>query len=295
MPSEREQIVAAVREALRSGGSAQPSPRPPAAEVADLVAEIAELHSFVVRLAQGDLGASLAQRGAMAGALKSLQASLRHLTWQTKRVAEGDFSQRVDFMGEFSAAFNSMVEALSRAHDELAKRNKTLLRLNAKLEQLATTDVLTGTCNRRRFYELLRDDVRRAVRYQHPLSLLLADIDRFKRVNDTHGHAVGDQVLKGIAHHMGRSLRTPDRLARWGGEEFVVLAPETSAQSALALAKRVCLTIRRERFGVAGQITVSVGVAELRPGESGDALLARADAALYEAKESGRDRAVLAR
>lgn len=293
MPNDVDEVIAAVRETLRTGRpAAVPDPSP--AGLPELLDEIVQIHGFVMSLSQGDLSPTLTRRGTVAGALKTLQASLRHVTWQTQRVAAGDFSQRVDFMGEFSAAFNSMVSALARAHEDLSKRNDALLRLNLRLEEMATTDALTGALNRRRFYELLDDELERATRYGRPLGLLMLDVDHFKRVNDAFGHATGDEVLKGIAAVLRLSLRAPDRLARWGGEEFVVLAPDTGGGPALALAQRVCHAIRAEQFPVAGTATASIGVAERRPGESGDALLARADAALYEAKDGGRDRAVLA-
>ena len=116
------------------------------------------------------------------------------------------------------------------------------------------------------------------------------DIDHFKRVNDTFGHAVGDAVLKGLAGAAQDTLRASDRLTRWGGEEFVVLAPETRGDEALKLAERIRERVREEAFPTAGTVTISLGVAEHRADESGDDLLGRADAALYRAKESGRDR-----
>ncbi len=164
----------------------------------------------------------------MAGALKTLHASLRHLTWQTQRVAAGDFSQRVDFMGDFSEAFNSMVIALDEARTELARANEDLREAARRLKELAITDVLTGVFNRRKFNELALAELGRSDRYSQPLSLFILDIDHFKAVNDTYGHEAGDQVLTGIADLLCAGLRGTDSLARWGGEEFVVLSPSVS-------------------------------------------------------------------
>lgn len=181
-------------------------------------------------------------------------------------------------------------DALCAARDELARRNDALVRLNLRLEEMATTDALTGVLNRRRFYELLDDELQRAARYDERFSLIMLDIDHFKRVNDTFGHAVGDAVLKSLAGVVQVALRANDSLSRWGGEEFVVLAPETGREEALRLAERLRERVSDEAFPAAGTVTVSLGVAEHRHGESGDALLNRVDEALYRAKENGRDR-----
>jgi|GEM_PF-3020440 len=288
-PDPAAEVVGAVREVLRT---CRPTDLPADApeELADLLADLRGLCVFARSLADGDLDATLKSRGVMAGTLKDLQSHLRHLTWQAERVAEGDFSQHVDFMGDFATAFNSMTKALAKAHAELSQRNEALMRLNIRLEELATTDALTGAFNRRRFYELLNDELQRAARYGKAFSVIMFDIDHFKRVNDTFGHAVGDAVLKGLACIVRDSLRASDRLTRWGGEEFVVLAPETAGHEALTLAERIRERVRDEAFPTAGAVTISLGVAEHRPDESGDDLLGRADAALYRAKENGRDR-----
>jgi diguanylate cyclase (GGDEF)-like protein len=287
-PLSPQEAIVAVHETLRTGRAGVSAGEGASEELAALLGEFTELCAFARSLADGELDASLQQRGMMAGTLKSLQASLRHVTWQAERVAAGDFSQRVDFMGEFSVAFNSMVEALASAREELSRRNDDLLRLNEHLEKLATTDALTDTFNRRRFYELLEDELQRAARYGKVFSLIMLDIDHFKRVNDTYGHIVGDQVLKRLAGVVRESQRVVDRLTRWGGEEFVVLAPET--HDALALAERIRERVREEPFPTVGTVTISLGIAEHQKGESGDDVLIRADQALYRAKENGRDR-----
>jgi diguanylate cyclase (GGDEF)-like protein len=284
-------VVAATRETLRRGR------RPPLsdelatdADFTALLDDLVDLCRFARALSQGDLDEALSRKGAMAGAMKALQASLRHLTWQTGQVAAGDFSQRVDFMGEFSHAFNTMVVALETAHDELERRNEELRRLAAQLEQLASTDQLTGTTNRRKFDDTIAEELRRAERYAQPLSLLLFDIDHFKKVNDEHGHKVGDSVLVETTALVLQMLRSSDCLARWGGEEFVVLAPGIGPAGAATLAERIRAGVAAHVFPSAGRVTISTGVAESRPGDSPDGLLARADAAMYAAKAGGRNR-----
>ncbi len=268
-------------------------------ELARIVAELASLNRFVLAVSAGDLDQNLEMRGNVAGALKTLQASLRHLTWQTQRVAGGDFTQRVDFMGEFSDAFNSMVTALeqktgelARRNEELDQRNEQLLAQAFRLEELATHDSLTGAINRRKFNEMIDIEFERVRRYGRPLSFVILDIDHFKRVNDTLGHEAGDQVLVSLAQLLRDGIRTVDTLARWGGEEFVLLLPQVSLSGAADLAERLRLDVRARRLPA--DVTVSCGVAEHRPPETPDDLFARADAALYRAKDEGRDRVVVA-
>jgi diguanylate cyclase (GGDEF)-like protein len=227
--------------------------------------------------------------------LKNLDAALRHLTYQTQRVAAGDFTQRVDFMGEFSEAYNSMVVALDKARNELGERNELLQAQTAKLEELATTDALTGAFNRRKFNGLILAEIARVRRYEHPLSLLILDIDHFKRINDRHGHEAGDEVLVVLAGLIRAGIRATDSLARWGGEEFVVLSPEVTVDEAMGLAERLRAAAAAYEYSFAGRVTVSLGVAQHRVGETPDELFARADEALYAAKEGGRDRVEVAR
>ena len=262
-------------------------------ELAAILDDIAELYDFTLALAQGDFERSLQARGALAGALKSLDAALRHLTWQTQRVAAGDFTQRVDFMGEFSRAFNSMVVALDEARAELARRNDELQALALQLEELATHDALTGAFNRRKLDEVVQAEIARSQRYGQPVSLMILDADHFKRVNDAFGHEAGDRVLVALAETLREGIRTVDVLARWGGEEFIVLCPSIDLHEAAELAERLRTSVAARDLGAAGRLTVSLGVAQYRRGEKAGELFGRADAALYRAKEGGRDRVEL--
>lgn len=166
--------------------------------------------------------------------------------------------------------------------------------LEAELRRWAETDPLTGCANRRHFEARGRDEIARADRYGRRLSLVMLDIDRFKAINDTHGHAVGDRVIVTIAGVCAGVLReASDLLGRHGGEEFVILLPETGRDGALALAERLRGAVREARVPSAGgdiAVTVSIGVAEHGRGGSLHDLIRRADAALYAAKHAGRDR-----
>lgn len=178
--------------------------------------------------------------------------------------------------------------------DRVLERTRALEEANQRLERLATVDSLTETLNRRRFLELAAQEVGRARRHDRPLSALLFDLDHFKTVNDTYGHAAGDQTLRQAAAAARSALRNSDVLARYGGEEFVALLPETDLEGAVAVAERlrgaVAATVI-EADGVHISVTTSVGVAEWRGDEASlERALARADEALYVAKRAGRNK-----
>lgn len=158
----------------------------------------------------------------------------------------------------------------------------------------AMTDYLTGAMSRFRLDDLFEEVYREAVRYGRPLSLAMIDIDHFKTINDRFGHGVGDQVLKTVATLLREGVRDTDLVGRWGGEEFIVVMPETDMPRAQALAKRLREALATADVGAVGRVTASFGVAQLAQGEPRDALVQRADAALYEAKKRGRDRVEIA-
>ncbi|MCW5772433.1 MAG: GGDEF domain-containing protein, partial [Rhodospirillaceae bacterium] len=167
--------------------------------------------------------------------------------------------------------------------------------LQQQLELLASTDPLTGVVNRRRFFHTAEAELYRARRYDRPVVLGIVDIDHFKRINDTYGHAVGDDCLKSLAHGFANRLRRSDLFARFGGEEFVLLLPETQLGDGLRLCERLRQMVETLKLPVPGKtetigFTVSIGVADLQhEGDSLNQLLARADAALYKAKRDGRN------
>ena len=159
-----------------------------------------------------------------------------------------------------------------------------------QLEQLMLTDPLTGAGNRRMLMKRLEEEVLRAHRYQRPLTLAFFDVDHFKKINDTFGHAVGDLVLTGVVESLKSGLRDCDLLGRFGGEEFVVLLPETGIEKAAQVAERMRMDIEELKLSqIEGSITISAGLATLRSDENGDDLLVRSDRALYRAKDGGRN------
>ncbi|HEY5269330.1 MAG TPA: diguanylate cyclase [Anaerolineales bacterium] len=167
-------------------------------------------------------------------------------------------------------------------------------RLQEELEKLATTDDLTGISNRRHFLELAHSEIIRAIRLNHPLAIALIDIDYLKQINDTYGHAAGDQVLLTFAKTCQERIREMDVFARLGGDEFALLLPETSCEQVYVAVERLRLALATLPLSLAGKtisITISSGIASLgSKEESLDTFLARADQALYRAKEAGRNR-----
>ena len=153
----------------------------------------------------------------------------------------------------------------------------------------ARTDGLTGLPNRRAFEERLDEEVTRAHRHGRRLALAIFDVDRFKAVNDTHGHTAGDAVLREVAVRLARMARVGDLVARLGGEEFAWLMTDTDARGAFAAIERARLAVADVPFPAVGDVTVSAGVADLGGGPSRDALYRNADAALYRAKSDGRN------
>lgn len=177
---------------------------------------------------------------------------------------------------------------------ERKRAEEALEAANAELRRLATTDRLTGAWNRRHFEDQATLEIERVQRYGKPLALILLDIDQFKAVNDRLGHQVGDQVLLELVRRLSPNLRALDVLARWGGEEFAILAPHCSLDAGGQLAEKLRSLLVAEPFKDVGAVTASFGVAELRAGESFDDWLKRTDDALYAAKAAGRNRVCLA-
>jgi len=171
-------------------------------------------------------------------------------------------------------------------------------RLFDETERLATTDGLTGLLNHRAFQARFDEQLAQAQRYGRPLALLLTDVDHFKKVNDTHGHPVGDEVLRAVARLLAKEARATDMVARYGGEEFVVLMPETDAAGALAVAERMRARICSAPFPTSRgplPVTISLGVASVpRNGKEKAGLLEAADQALYASKHAGRNRVTVA-
>ncbi len=196
------------------------------------------------------------------------------------------------------AHFSTLEELNRRLEQQVVERTHELRLANQQLEKLVRTDPLTGAANHRHFVEQAEIEVRRAKRNNTPLSLLMMDLDHFKRINDTWGHAAGDEVLRNFVSSIKEPSRATDLLARLGGEEFVLLLPDTGRDGATEVALRILDIVRQQKIQTdEGEIHyhVSIGVGSLDPQETCyEPMLKRADEALYYAKESGRDRMVAA-
>jgi diguanylate cyclase (GGDEF)-like protein len=202
-------------------------------------------------------------------------------------------------LGRLNYSYEQVVLELTQAKQNAEQLAIELKRSNDKLRELAFRDGLTCLYNHRYFYEVFESQIQNALRYNHPISLLLLDIDHFKSVNDTYGHPVGDLVLKEISQIMIRLVRRCDIVARYGGEEFAIILPETSVVSAKVLAQRLRRGVEQHQINHNNKlisVTISVGIAssdidciEI----TSDALIAKSDHALYKAKRQGRNRVEL--
>ncbi len=375
-----------------------------------IFAQMNESYRFAEALANGELKTEVSRSNIFAMPLKALQASLRHLTWQTNQVADGDLSQQVDFLGEFSLSFNRMIKSLRDKksleqrlktitdvlgegvylvdtegrlifanpeaerllgysfqemtgemvlhvihkqyadgtffppegtqlgtairtgqaynsddcvfacksgrlmpvslacrpvitggklegtviafHDitEQKKYQESLQTINALLEKQASTDTLTGIYNRLKFSKLLAMEISRARRYQSSMAIIMFDIDKFKEINDAYGHQAGDSVLIDMARVVNANVRTTDIFARWGGEEFMVIAPSCTLDQGVQFAEMLRFRVAQTTFSVPRKVTASFGVSVFRSNDTELSLTNRADNALYRAKGNGRNR-----
>ena len=189
-----------------------------------------------------------------------------------------DISEHKRYQGELKKAKES-TEALNRA----------LEAANQRLNRMATTDTLTKLWNRRFIEDRLAHEISMAGRYGHPVSLLMFDIDHFKVVNDTYGHVAGDRVLVALSDLTRRLIRATDYPCRWGGEEFMILMPNTTSTETMSVAEKLRQSIAQLHIPEVGTVTASFGAATYRPNESIDDWINRADTALYEAKHGGRN------
>ncbi len=200
-------------------------------------------------------------------------------------IAQGNLDGNIDVSGK---------DEISLVLGALATMQKKLKIIINELDRLASTDKLTGSWNRRRLEETTKDEMDRLKRYDNPLSMIMFDIDFFKHINDQYGHSAGDRVLVELSSSIRNSLRSSDSLTRWGGEEFIVLCPNTALTTAALLAERLRTKIASTQFAEVGQVTVSVSVAECGSGESWEQWLKRTDEALYRAKSGGRNQVRIA-
>jgi len=166
--------------------------------------------------------------------------------------------------------------------------------LREEVTRLSQEDDLTGLLNRRRISQLLDSEMRRALRYETTFSVVMMDIDNFKAVNDRFGHLAGDAVLKRVADVLRSVVRSTDLVGRWGGEEFIILLPETGIAGGISLAEKLRTQLEAVDFGGLGTRTASFGVARFSPGDDVEALIGRADAGLYAAKNAGKNQTMAA-
>ena len=193
-----------------------------------------------------------------------------------------------------------MISSNTNLKEELARSQDSLGEQRSQIENLKTAvriDGLTQLANRMYFDEKLIEMIQLRGRYHDPFSLLMADVDDFKLINDTLGHQAGDRILKGIALKLKASVRESDFIARFGGDEFAFILPKTQAETAGEVGSKICLALGESRFVLDGKeftLTLSVGVTEVTPWDTPETLIKRADWALYQAKQEGRNRAVIA-
>ena len=223
---------------------------------------------------------------------------LERLIQGAVEVADGDLA--VDLpaatgeVGELTDVFNHMVARLRQSRQELDAMNDRLRKQNEDLERLSTSDSLTGLYNRRYLTQRLSEELLRSYRHKGAFSVLIADVDEFKKYNDAFGHPAGDEVLKKVASILLSSTRSEDCTARYGGEEFAVLLTGTSGQVANEVAERIRARVESHQFA-GRKITLSIGIAEFpNDGETAEEVIANADEALYTAKRAGRNRVVRA-
>jgi diguanylate cyclase (GGDEF)-like protein len=209
-----------------------------------------------------------------------------------RRLLVGGVVALVAFLAVLAAAYRIKV----RANSEIRAANREIEAARRRVEELSRTDALTGLANRRALEERLADEALRSERSKRAFTVVLADIDRFKQVNDGLGHGVGDGVLRELAARLHAGVRSLDLAGRWGGEEFLLVLPDTGAEGALELVEKLRRTISGRAVEVAGQeipVRLTFGVAEHRGGSIEDTVR-RADEALYRGKREGRDRVVVA-
>lgn len=198
-----------------------------------------------------------------------------------------DRKTRLEMLTDEKRSLEALVE--ERTHE--------LLSVNAELEQrikqaehVAETDPLTGVANRYHLEKVLGLEVERATRFEQPLSIIAMDIDDFKKMNDKYGHANGDMVLVKLSRLLKKNLREIDLLARWGGDEFMLILPNTALEAAKTTAEKLRLLIASTEIDKRANITLSFGVSQIRTGESAMRLSIRVDNALYQSKEAGKNR-----
>jgi diguanylate cyclase (GGDEF)-like protein len=249
-------------------------------------------------LAAGAAGAAVLALGLGLALSRGLSSRLSRLTAAVRAMHGGSLRQEVPVQGKdevatLASAFNEMSEQLARSHEELQASHQTILQQADQLRELSIRDALTNLYNRRHFDEQANTLYNQAVRHKRPLSLVIGDIDFFKKINDNYSHATGDAVLRQVGAILRQHVRLSDLVARYGGEEFVLALPETDLPQAAALCDKLRQIIEQHPWHEVEpglKVTMSMGVFADYAVGTAEAMLQKADALLYQAKETGRNR-----
>jgi diguanylate cyclase (GGDEF)-like protein len=276
LTEQMERLLAGDVTPMAATDSAGSALAPLAASIEKFALSMQEARAFIVALSKGNLDMEPPHRNRLTSHFKQLHANLRHLTWQTQQIAAGDLNQRVDFLGAFSVAFNSLIDAL---------REKE--KAEEQVRYLSIHDPLTDVYNRYYFEaELHRLQSGRSF----PVSLLAADLDDLKAINDNLGHAMGDLFIRDAADVMRRCIRANDVIARVGGDEFVLILPQTDARTAASVMARIrAEEAEHNRRCRDYQVRISMGIATCEKGQSLVGTLRRADKRMYLEKAARKE------
>ena len=218
-----------------------------------------------------------------------------------RKILQKEIAERKQAEERLQRAYDELDIRIQERTADLAEANELLMteiverkRAQEELQRHSERDHLTMIYNRRKFLELLEIEVSKVKRYARPLTIIMLDIDHFKKVNDNYGHNIGDLVLKTTANIAGDIIRKGDIFARYGGEEFMILSPETSIEEALVMVERIRVAVETHSYAAGVKITISGGVAEWSGEESELAFIKKADDMLYVAKNMGRNRVAAA-
>ena len=263
--------------------------------------DIKTIREAVFAFSYGDFSVPVNSDGAIPECLRSLQSNLCHLIWQVQMVEKGDFSQQVNFMGDFSTAFNNMVNKLQHSVTELQENEKIFKENESRLKFLANHDPLTGIYNRRSFLELASVELANAATMSVPCCMAMMDIDHFKDFNDTYGHLAGDAALRHAVKTIDITLRKNDFMGRYGGEEFIIFFYDTDEETGFKVVERLRKTLpEKPVFMKNGPVSIYasfglVGSSMANPKSKNyiQDLIDAADTALYVAKKSGRNKVIL--
>ncbi len=262
----------------------------------DLLAELYRAYRFLIVVSAASALGFVAMALFIA---RSISKPVLSLAEAAGKIASRNYAVRVklesrDEMELLGKAFNQMADDIQAFTGNLehlvAERTEALEQKIKQVEELSVTDPLTGIFNRKRFNEELSVEIERVKRYSGFLALIMFDIDHFKEINDAYGHAVGDAVLVELTSLVGSLIRKADVFSRWGGEEFLILLPETDLDGAEKMAEKLRASVETRKFPGVARVTCSFGVATFTEIDDEDTLFKRADDALYEAKKTGRNR-----